>query len=215
MKLARTLLSFFLVLLTASLPLLAAPGGMITPLAGQVLLNGHPVVAGTAVLGGERIAITPRGRARLLLPGAQVLAAANTHFRILHGARALSLASGALRVQGSLGVRLRTRSIEPGAGAIFAVARRRRMVYVQAIRGSLRISGAAQPYLLPAGRTVRFDDAPAAGDPPSAAATVATHGARHIAIVVVAAAAGIFGGLVTHMQNKGAENACPANSCAQ
>ncbi len=199
MKSVRTLIAGSLMVLTASLPLLSAPGGIITPLGGSVLLNGRPVLGGTAIQAGERIRVNPSAQARLVLPGAVVLAAGNSLFSLLPNARRLlRLDSGALRIEGAMSVQVRTRRIVPRAHAIYSVFRNQQTVYVQAIRGTVSLIGAGKPYSVAPGTMIRFDDQNAT---PSGAGSVTTHTLRNTVIIVSAAAAGIIGGLVTHSQS--------------
>lgn len=158
MKYGRAIVATLIAGLLSGLPLLAAPGGMLS-LHGRALVNGRSVVSGSAVLPGDAVVVQPNGLARLVLPGATVLAGANTRFSMLTGRKALRLNTGMLTVSGGVPVLVKTRSLVPASSSsVYMVKRAAGVVYVEAARGSLTLTGAGQPYTVAAGHAVRFDD---------------------------------------------------------
>ncbi|MGH9414290.1 MAG: hypothetical protein ACRD0Y_11205 [Terriglobales bacterium] len=163
MSLSRILTPAGVFALIACLPLLAvtpmAPGAILTPTAGVVAVNGSAATAGVALLPGDVIATSARGSARMVLPGAAVIAAARTRFQVIRaaGALRLRLRGGLIEVFGTLPVAVAARTVlADGPNAYFDVAALAGEVYVTAVRGRVMVKSASASYEVPAGKTVKF-----------------------------------------------------------
>lgn len=170
MRLRCPVTALSLIVLVAGLPLVAAPGAIVTPTAGTVAINGQTASAGSALLPGDVIATNANGSARLVLPGASLLAAANTRFRMENagGTTQIRLRSGLVEIAGQLPVAVAARIVWPAsARSRFNVYDFSGEVYVTAVTGAVAIRSAASAYVVPAGKTVKFRD-PQALPPPVA-----------------------------------------------
>lgn len=170
MRLRRPILALSLIALVAALPLVATPGAIVTPTAGTVAINGQPASPGSALLPGDWIATSARGSARLVLPGASLLAASNTRFRMesARGAAQIRLRAGLVEIAGNLPVAVAARRVTPAsARSRFNVYDLSGEVYVTAVTGAVSVRSATGVYAVPAGTTVRFRD-PQALPPPVA-----------------------------------------------
>lgn len=168
MRLRRPALSLSLIALLAALPLFAAPGAIVTPTAGRVAINGQTASAGSALLPGDWIATGAHGSARLVLPGASLLAAAHTRLRMesVRGAAQIRLRSGLVEISGNLPVAVASRRVTPAsARSRFNVYDLSGEVYVTVLTGAVSVRSAAGADPVPAGKTVKFRDAQALPPP--------------------------------------------------
>lgn len=201
MKFSRSLLASVLVGLMACLPLLGTDGAMLSPMAGTVDVNGQPIVAGSAIVTGDSVAVSQDGSARMVLPGGSLIAAAKTHFAFERKAdvNQVRLSYGMVKVSGSLPVALHTATVVPtSSNARFAVTALNGPVYVQAIAGSVKVEGLSKTYTVNAGEAIRFQDQ---GTPAPAVGSSGTTVPLPVAIGVAAAAA-VVTGIVVHQVTK-------------
>lgn len=164
MRLRRPALALGLIVLVAALPLFAAPGSpgaIVTPTAGSVAINGQTASAGWALLPGDVIATGAHSSARLVLPGASLLAAANTRLQMegARGAAQIRLRSGLVEISGNLPVAVASRLVTPASErSRFNVYDLSGEVYVTAVTGAVAVRSATGTYAVPAGKTVKFRD---------------------------------------------------------
>lgn len=154
MRLMRLSMAALLAWGMVCLPLSAAPAAMVTPLAGTVSLNGQSVVSGSAVLPGDAILVSAQSGARLTLPGAAILAGANSRFQLQ--ANAIRLSYGTLKVSGREAVRTARQTITPVTSGIFTVVQTAGVLYVAANRGALRVVSGHKTFNIAAGSAMRF-----------------------------------------------------------
>ena len=187
MRLMRLSMAALLAWGMACLPLSAAPAAMVTPLAGTVSLNGQSVVSGSAVLPGDAILVSAQGGARLTVPGAAVLAGANSRFQLQ--ANAIRLSYGTLKVSGREAVRTARETITPVTPGVFTVVQTADVLYVAANRGAVRVVSGRKTYNIAAGKAMRFQTAGAGMGMGSSSPTVGWP----VAIGVIGAAAAVVG----------------------
>lgn len=198
----RSLRIQFVLLLSwalVSLPLHAAPAAIVSRLMGVVSLNGHRVVNGEAVRAGDRVRVSPKGGARLVLPDSVVLAAAGARFRYLSHANSIRLAYGALRVSGRMRVLASAYAVSPLAGnGIYTVLRHNSDVFIKVNRGRVEVRGLHKSYTLAAGKSLNLGFPAAAAQANTTGAGAAGTGSYDAWIVGALAALGVVAGVVVH-----------------
>ncbi|HZT74250.1 MAG TPA: hypothetical protein VE996_11400 [Terriglobales bacterium] len=208
MKFSRSLLASVLVGFMACLPLLGTDGAMLSPMAGTVDVNGQPIVAGSAIVTGDTVAVSPDGSARMVLPGGSLIAASKTHFAFERNANVnqVRLSYGMVKVAGNLAVALHKATVVPTSpNARFAVTALDGPVYVQAIAGSVKIEGLSKTYTVNAGEAVRFQDQAA----PAAAAGSSGTSVPLPVTIGIAAASAVVTGIIVHQVTK-CDNCVPS-----
>lgn len=199
MNLRRSILIMGLGAGAACLPLIGSGGGILSPMAGTVDINGQSITAGSAILPGDLVTTSADGSARMVLPGGSVIAASNTSFRMANanGAGQIRLQRGLVKVTGPLPVALNTRTVIPATvGSRFNVYDLSGKAYVEALAGKVTVKSAGHSYAVPAGRAVSFPDSAAA------AAAYAPSGPPAGLAKGVAAMAGVATGVVVHEGGK-------------
>ncbi len=186
MRLMRLSLAVLLSWGMVCLPLSAAPAAMVTPLAGTVSLNGQSVVSGSAVLPGDAILVSAQSGARLTMPGAAVLAGANSRFQLQ--ANAIRLSYGTLKVSGREAVRTARETITPETAGMYTVMQTAGVLYVAADHGALRVVSGHKTYTIASGSAMRFQGTMGAGGGASSGMI-----SLPVAIGVIAAAAAVVG----------------------
>lgn len=192
MKSSRLMLVAVLAGLIACLPVMGTNGAMLSPMAGTVNVNGQPIVAGSAIVAGDAVAVSAQGSARMVLPGGSLIAASKTEFRLERNANVnqVNLTYGMVKVSGNLPVAVSHITIVPASSnARFAVTALNGPTYVQAIAGSVKVEGLNKTYTVKAGEAIRFQDQAA----PASAAGGGTEVGLPVTIGVAAAAAVVTG----------------------
>lgn len=199
MKFSRSMLVAMLVGLMACLPVMGTNGAMLSPMAGTVNVNGQPIVAGSAIVAGDAVAVSAQGSARMVLPGGSLIAAAKTQFRLERNANVnqVNLAYGMVRVAGNLPVAVSHVTVVPASSNTrFAVTALNGPTYVRAIAGNVKVVGLNKTYTVTAGEAIRFQDQ---------AAPASSMGSSGVALPVtigVAAAAAVVTGIVVYEATK-------------
>ena len=199
MKFSRSMLVAMLVGLMACLPVMGTNGAMLSPMAGTVNVNGQPIVAGSAIVAGDAVAVSAQGSARMVLPGGSMIAAAKTQFRLERNANVnqVNLAYGMVKVAGNLPVAVSHVTVVPASSnARFAVTALNGPTYVRAIAGNVKVVGLHKTYTVKAGEAIRFQDQ---------AAPASAMGSTGVALPVtigVAAAAAVVTGIVVYEATK-------------
>lgn len=202
MNIRRSILAMGLAAATACLPLLGTTGGILSPMAGSVAVNGQPVAAGSAIIAGDMVSTSAAGSARMVLPGGSLIAAANTNFRMesVNNATEVRLNKGLVKVTGMLPVALNTRTVVPSnTSARFNVYDLAGKVYVEAVAGTVAVKSATSSYTVHTGEAVSFSDTQAM--PAASAAGSGASMAVPVAIGIAAAAA-VVTGIVVHQATK-------------
>jgi hypothetical protein len=158
MRLCRSLLASLLTGLMACLPLLGTNGGILNPMAGTVQVNGAPALAGSAVVAGDLVSISPDGSARLTFRGASVVAAAKTVLRLERGSIRLNF--GMVQVAGGVPIVSNGHSVTPVSGdsryAVIALGGGR--TYVEALSGGIKVRAYGRIFTVPSGTAMKFQD---------------------------------------------------------
>ncbi|HXR98749.1 MAG TPA: hypothetical protein VN709_12990 [Terriglobales bacterium] len=196
MNIRRSFLATGLVASIACLPLLGTSGVILSRKAGTVAVNGMPVTAGSAILAGDLVSTSSAGSAGMVFPGGSVIAAANTHFRMVsvNNANQIRLNSGLVKVAGLLPVAVKSRTIVPAtAGTNFTVYDNADKVVVEATAGSVAVKSGSGSYTVHAGEAVSFSDPQAA---PSTAAS--SGGGIGVATIAVVATVAVIAAVAIH-----------------
>ncbi|MGH9490959.1 MAG: hypothetical protein ACRD2F_01325 [Terriglobales bacterium] len=192
MKSSRLMLVAVVAGLLACLPVMGTNGAMLSPMAGTVNVNGQPIVAGSAIIAGDAVAVSNQGSARMVLPGGSLIAASKTEFRLESKANVnqVNLTYGMVKVSGNLPVAVNRITVVPtSSNARFTVTALNGPTYVQAIAGSVKVEGLNRTYTVNAGEAIRVQDQAA----PASAAGGGTEVGLPVTIGVAAAAAVVTG----------------------
>ncbi len=164
MKKLHVSLAVFLAWSLACLPLsAAAPGAMMSTLTGPVTLNGHHAIRGEAVGWGDQVQTGVHGFARLALPGASVMAASNTQFRMesLKQAKQLRLMRGAVEVNGRLPVAFGGWTVVPAnAQTRYSISEITGRIQITTLAGRVELRSAHHRYTINAGEAATLARSP-------------------------------------------------------
>ncbi|MGH9466720.1 MAG: hypothetical protein ACRD1Y_05140, partial [Terriglobales bacterium] len=156
---AVTFIALLPALYAATLP---PSGAILSPTAGVVAVNGQPITSGTFVTNGDWISTGPIASASLTLPGASLLAAARTKFRLetSESTARILLSSGLLDVSGRLPVAVASAVVVPSlSGAEFRIEAVLGVAYLDVLSGSVAIKSPKASYTVPAGKSVALGNA--------------------------------------------------------